>query len=145
MMFYFRKLHLCLTVAVAANTLGVIAEAALPKTDIKPAIARGCLTIWQGTWFLHIGVVNWPLPWPLGDLLVWRGIDSHANVMFTDTVFVGHLLSIMAFALLAGKVTRARVAKTARGAKAYGMNGTNNNYKLMASSENDGFLAEETA
>ena len=137
-----RKLHLCLTIAVAANTLAVIIEGTLPKTDIRPVLARACLTMWQGTWFLHIGVVIWPLPWPIGDLLVWKDHNSHPSIMFTNTIFVGHLLSIMAFTLFIGRFIQARIAKMAKTGKIEGVKETYGNVELDLSSEDDAFLAD---
>ena len=88
-----KKLHGCLTVAIVFNTISVAAEALLPKTDVRPVLIRGATTLWQGTWFVHIALVSYSVP-ILGELLVWKQVDLHANAMLTDSLFVGHLLGI---------------------------------------------------
>ena len=123
--------------------MAIAVEAILPKTDLKPALARGCMTIWQGLWFIQIGVVNWPMPL-LGDLLVWTETNSHANVMLTDTIFVGHLLSIIAFTLLSGIAIHCRVARKFKKTAQYGTrNASNNNYKMLPENEDTMLMSEE--
>ena len=80
----------------------------------------------------------------LGDLLVWTDTNSHANVMLTDTIFVGHLLSIVAFTLLSGIAIHCRVATKFKKTVQYGMrNASNNNYKMLPENEDIMLMSEE--
>ena len=106
-------------------------------------------TLITGTWFLHIAIVNWPLP-IVGDALVWSSTDSHANAMLTDTLFIGHLLAIVSLALISGQYIGLKVGRSSPQAdQDFGMN---NNYKRLSTNshqkeqfpeEGDGLLEEE--
>ena len=107
-------------------------------------------TLITGTWFLHIAIVNWPLP-IVGDALVWSFTDSHANAMLTDTLFIGHLLAIISLALISGQFIALKARQSSPQADQHF--GMNNNYKRLSTNshqkeqhfpeEGDGLLEED--
>merc|ERR1711974_355113 len=109
----------------------------MSKSKVLPVIVRGCMTAWQGTWFLHIGIVSWPLPL-IGNTLVWTSVDLHANAMLTDAIFIGYLLIIIPLALMSGQLIGHGVKQQSQNIQHFRMN----NYQKAEISEQDGLMSQ---
>ena len=79
------KLHSCLVVLIILCAISSLAEMVGNRDDVRYGLIRSCCYLWQGTWFLQVGIILYP-----HDIFPIWDHQSMETRMIIDLIFLGH-------------------------------------------------------
>jgi len=88
---------------IVACVVSTLAEMFQNKT-VMPALCRVFFTLLQGTWFIQVGLILYPLP----GMEKWDQ-DDHMQMMKVTMIFTWHVAAIFVFMIFMGMFVYARV------------------------------------
>ena len=92
------QVHSYLIISIGLCGISVLLEM-IYIDDVRPALARACFTMLQGTWFYHIAFILYP---PTSSYFQPWNLEDHNQMMLVTSLFAGHLALILLFEFFLG-------------------------------------------
>ena len=91
------QVHSYLIISIGLCAISVLLEMVYIN-DVRPALARACFSMLQGTWFYQIAFILYP---PSGYFQKWN-FEDHDQMMLVTSLFAAHLVFILLFEFILG-------------------------------------------